>query len=84
MDSLIDLVPGTTAVVTELRFEEADAVRLMELGFVPGVSVSCQRQVPMGDLLVYQLDGTQIALRKETASRILVHSGSAPGGHEYA
>lgn len=84
MDSLINLVPGTTAVVAELRFEEADAVRLMELGFVPGVSVSCQRRVPMGDLTVYQLDGTQVALRKETASRILVQSGSALGGYEDA
>ena len=81
MDSLIDLAPGTTGVVTELRFEEADAVRLMELGFVPGVSVSCQRQVPMGDLAVYQLDGTQIALRRETAARILVQSRSVAGGH---
>lgn len=84
MDSLIDLVPGTTAVVTELRFEEDDAVRLMELGFVPGVSVSCQRRVPMGDLSVYQLDGTQVAIRKETASRILVQSGSTLGGRENA
>ena len=84
MDSLIDLAPGATAVVAELRFGEADAVRLMELGFVPGVSVSCQRRVPMGDLAVYQLDGIQIALRKESASRILVQSGFDAGGQEDA
>lgn len=84
MDSLTDLAPGNTAVVAELRFNEADAMRLMELGFIPGVSVSCQRRVPMGDLSVYQLDGGQIAIRRETASRILVQSGAASGGREDA
>ena len=33
--SLADLAPGSTAVVGELRFDEVDAVRLMELGFIP-------------------------------------------------
>ncbi len=79
MESLADLSPGTTAVVGELRFDEVDAVRLMELGFIPGMSVSCQRRVPMGDLSVYQLDGTQIALRSETASRIRVRPEPAAG-----
>ena len=67
---LADLKPGRTAVVLELDFTEADSVRLMELGFIPGMSVSCLRRVPIGDLAVYQLDGAQIAIRKETASRI--------------
>lgn len=80
MDTLTDLAPGKTAVVTELRFGDADAVRLMEFGFVPGVSVSCQRRVPMGDLSVYQVDGFQITLRRETASRIVVRKRAEAGG----
>ena len=83
MNSLAALEPGTTAVVRELRFGESDKVRLMELGFIPGMSVSCQRRVPMGDLAVYQLDGFQIAIRRETALRIRVGSESA-GGVEHA
>lgn len=75
--SLADIVPGTTAVVGELRFDEVDAVRLMELGFIPGMSVTCQRRVPLGDVSVFQLDGSQIAIRRETASRIRVRTEAA-------
>ena len=77
METLADLRPGTTAVVGELELNQRDAVRLMELGFIPGMPVSCQRRVPMGDLAVYQLDGSQIALRYETASQIRIQSESA-------
>ena len=33
----------------------------------------------MGDLSIYDLDGSQIALRRETASRIRVRSDFATG-----
>ena len=69
-------------MVAELRFGDADAVRLMEMGFIPGASVSCQRRVPMGDLSVYQLDGTQIALRRETSSRIVIQAATESGERE--
>lgn len=78
--SLADLRTGTTALIDRLEVDEVDAVRLMELGFIPGLSVSCQRRVPLGDLTVYQLDGVQIAVRKETASNIRVRSMAASGG----
>ncbi|MYC67476.1 MAG: ferrous iron transport protein A [Acidobacteriia bacterium] len=76
-DSLDRLSPGLTAVIAALDFEEADRVRLMELGFIPGSSVSCQRVVPLGDLAIFQVEGTQIALRKETAARITLQPSSA-------
>ncbi len=82
MNSLWDLSPGNTAIVSVLQFDEADSMRLMELGFIPGTSVSCQRRVPLGDLAVYQIDGAQIAIRGETASRILVKSGIQDGGQD--
>ena len=73
-ETLDRLLPGATAVLRELAFEEADRVRLMELGFIPGSSVSCQRVVPLGDLAIYQVDGAQIALRRETAARITLQT----------
>lgn len=76
-ERLDNLPPGGTAVIEELAFEEADRVRLMELGFIPGSSVSCQRVVPLGDLAIYQTDGAQIALRRETAARITLQPQSA-------
>ena len=76
-DSLDCLSPGVTAVIAALDFEEADRVRLMELGFIPGSSVSCQRVVPLGDLAIFQVEGTQVALRRETAARITLQPTSA-------
>ena len=70
--TLAEMRSGTTAIIEKLDMEEHDAVRLMELGFIPEMSVSCQRSVPLGDLRVYQLDGVQVAVRHETAARILV------------
>ena len=51
-----------------------DARRLMELGFVPGMSrITAGRSAPGGDPQVFQVDGSEIALRRETARRISVH-----------
>lgn len=76
-DSLDRLSPGVTAEIGSLDFEEGDRVRLMELGFIPGSSVSCQREVPLGDLAIFQVEGTQVALRRETAARITLRPNSA-------
>ncbi len=78
-ESLADLGAGATAVVAELEFDELDCVRLMELGFIPGATVSCQRLVPLGDIAVYQVEGSQIALRRETASQIKIRSAAHRG-----
>jgi ferrous iron transport protein A len=48
--------------------------RLMELGFLPGSTVTAARSAPGGDPRVFQVDGTEIALRSETAARLLVKS----------
>lgn len=74
MESLASLKPGKGAIIEKLTMDESDAVRLMEIGFIPGLAVACQRRVPFGDLLVFQVDGTQVALRRETAERILIRS----------
>ena len=82
VETLSELGPGTTALIDELDMEERDSVRLMELGFIPGTPVSCQRRVPLGDLAVYQLDGAQIAIRRDTAARIRIRSVPAKGNED--
>ena len=69
-ETLAALGPGQSAVVGDLALDEKDRVRVMELGFIPGAPVSCQRVVPLGDLAVYQVDGALIAIRGETAAQI--------------
>lgn len=73
--TLARLRPGTDAVVAGLEVDEAEAVRLMELGFIPDERVSCERGVPLGDLAVYRIEGAAIALRRKTAARIRIRQG---------
>ena len=48
------------------------ATRLMELGFLPGSSVTAARCAPGGDPRVFRVDGSEVALRKDTAARLLL------------
>lgn len=70
--SLDDLVPGASAVLARIDLPEADATRLMELGFLPGASIVAARSAPGGDPRVFRVDGTEFALRRDTARRLLV------------
>jgi ferrous iron transport protein A len=66
-DTLADLPPGTTGVLRSLELVPDMALRLMELGFIPGARVMAVRNAPGGDPRVYRVDGSEIALRRETA-----------------
>jgi ferrous iron transport protein A len=44
----------------------------MELGFLPGVRITAGHSAPGGDPRVFQVDGSEIALRRETARRLKV------------
>lgn len=46
------------------------ATRLMELGFLPGHLVSASHSAPGGDPRVFRVDGSEIALRRETTRHI--------------
>ena len=46
----------------------------MHLGFVPESRVLALWRSPAGDPTVYCVDGVEVALRKETAKSISVHS----------
>ena len=67
---LADLNEGETAVLDGIDLPHDLAVRLMELGFLPGTSVTAARCAPGGDPRVFRVDGTEIALRRDTASRL--------------
>ena len=71
-DSLSDLRPGERARVRDLRLPRAIADRLLRLGLLPGAEVTLSGSGPSGDPKVYQVDGCDVALRRETARHILV------------
>jgi len=69
---LSELNVGETGVVITLNLPEAVQNHLMHMGFVPDARVTALRRAPAGDPTVYQVDGVEIALRRETARAIRV------------
>ena len=70
--SLVDLRRGDSAILDGIDLPADDARRLMELGFLPGTRIIAGRSAPGGDPQVFQVDGSEIALRRETARRLTV------------
>jgi len=67
---LSEFEPGQTAIVEEVALPEAEQKLLMRFGFFEGAEVRCLRRAPLGDPVVYSVDGSEVALRTETACRI--------------
>jgi ferrous iron transport protein A len=72
--ALSDLAIGSCATLATLELPEEIQGQLMHLGFVPESRVLALRRAPAGDPTVYCVDGAEVALRKETAKFISVHS----------
>jgi ferrous iron transport protein A len=69
---LADLREGEAGVIERIDLPNDFANRLMELGFLPGSSVTAARCAPGGDPRVFRVDGSEIALRKDTASHLIL------------
>ncbi len=72
--ALSDLAIGCCATLAAMELPEAIQGQLMHLGFIPEMRVLALRRAPAGDPTVYCVDGAEIALRRETARFISVHS----------
>lgn len=72
VSSLVDLRKGDAAVLDHIELPGEEARRLMELGFLPGSRIIAGFSAPGGDPRVFQVDGSEIALRRETAKRLKV------------
>jgi ferrous iron transport protein A len=71
--TLVDLRRGDAAILDGIDLPSDDARRLMELGFLPGTRITAGLSAPGGDPRVFQVDGSEVALRRETARRLKVH-----------
>ncbi len=76
--SLGDLRRGDSAILCSIDLPAEDAHRLMELGFLPGARIVAGRAAPGGDPQVFRVDGSEIALRRETAHHMKVRMETAP------
>lgn len=76
--SLAGLRRGEQGILEHLHLPEDEARRLMELGFIPGSRITAGRSAPGGDPQVFQVDGSEIALRRETAARMEMRPSGSP------
>lgn len=70
--NLSELRQGEQGVLERLDLPEETAKRLMELGFVPGHVIEPARSAPGGEPRVYRVDGSEIAIRRETARHLIL------------
>lgn len=78
-ESLMDLRKGEQGVLDRLELPEDVAIRLMELGFLPGTCVTAAASAPGGDPRVFRVDGSEIALRRETAECLFLRNDPSTG-----
>jgi ferrous iron transport protein A len=77
--TLAQLAEGEAGVLDRLDLPDDIARRLMELGFLPGHIIVPARSAPGGNPRVYRVDGSEVALRRETASRLILRPTKGPG-----
>lgn len=69
----LDATPyGTEARVVAISGDGAVALRLMQMGVVPGVSLSVVKSAPLGDPIQVRLRDYDLAMRRVEAQTITV------------
>ncbi len=76
---LSEIPVGASAVIRSVDPGQAgQGRRLLEVGLVPGTTVTVERRAPMGDPTVFAFRSTRLALRRNGAELIEVDTqGSA-------
>lgn len=70
--SIYDLKVGQAGVVDTIRGNDALAKRLLALGCIEGTEVTLKRVAPLGDPLIVNLRGFDLAIRKKDAKNIIL------------
>jgi ferrous iron transport protein A len=74
--NLMELKHGESGILDRLDLPADDARRLMELGFLPGHAITPGHSAPGGDPRVFRVDGSEVALRRDTARRLILRQTS--------
>jgi ferrous iron transport protein A len=76
--NLTELKRGEHGILERIDLPEEDARRLMEMGFLPGHTITPAHAAPGGDPRVFRVDGSEVALRRETAVKMILRSSPVP------
>ncbi len=69
--SVAEMKPGETAVIAHFNDEQI-AVKLMEMGFLPGTAVRFNFSAPFGDPICVTVSDYDLSLRIDEASTISI------------
>jgi ferrous iron transport protein A len=70
--TLAELPTGQRCILDRLDLPLEIARRLMELGFLPGNEIVPAKQAPGGGPRVFRVDGSEVALRHDTAAKLYI------------
>lgn len=79
--NLSQLHTGDTVTITSVGGHHHIHERLSEMGFVPGRAVTLLYKAPTGTPLVFNVIGTQVALRRDEAENIYTDTPRQPDTH---
>jgi ferrous iron transport protein A len=71
--TLAQLKRGETAVITDVSSKQIP-LKLLEMGCLPGNSVELVQIAPFADPMYLNINGSHLAIRKETAQHILIEN----------
>lgn len=69
--TIADLIVGEIGVIDEIPYDSVP-LKLLEMGCLPGKEVELLQIAPLKDPLYIRVNGSHLAIRKETASLIKV------------
>ena len=72
MKNLSELKLDTKAVIDSFSDEEL-ALKLMEMGCLPGEKIHVERKAPLGDPIAISISGYVLSMRKAEAETIFVN-----------
>ncbi|KAB1066907.1 FeoA family protein [Tamlana sp. 2_MG-2023] len=70
-DTLAQLERGESAIITDVSSIHIP-LKLLEMGCLPGNSVKLVQLAPFHDPMYLNINGSHLAIRKETAAHILI------------
>ncbi|MFN3605168.1 MAG: ferrous iron transport protein A [Leptonema sp. (in: bacteria)] len=69
----LDKIPlNVNAIIKNVKTDSHFMIRLMELGIVPGETITVLRSAPFGDPIEISIIGYSLCIRKKEASQIEV------------
>ena len=74
--TLAELKRGQNAIITDVSSKKIP-LKLLEMGCLPGNSVELVQVAPFSDPMYVNINGTHLAIRKETAIHILIETNDA-------